>query len=64
MKFFKDFYMNWVILPSVWVVKAYALACLRPAHCPVETDVGLIVLNYFNIVQWEKLWYTNLEFCY
>lgn len=34
------------------------------AHCPVKTDVGLSALNYFNILKWEKLWFTNLEFCY
>lgn len=50
MKFFKDFYMNWVILFLVWVVKVYVLVCFRLVYCLVEIDVGFIVLNYFNIV--------------
>lgn len=59
MIFLNDFSMNRVILLSVQVLKAYASIHLRLAHF-----LGLIALNAFNVLQWENLWSTNLEFCY
>lgn len=45
MIFLKHFHMNWVILPSLWMLKVYTLIHLGPTHRPVKTDVGLIALN-------------------